>query len=108
MGYRIFGTGWAGMYQRMGEAPLQVWYLRWRHESAYSPLRVYYRLRNFVALCKLDFIDLRWKVRNAWFCLGIVYAHTFFSNQQNSKYFLSAVKGVWHGLTNRMGPYRER
>lgn len=90
-----------------GEAPLRVWYLRWRYESAYSPLRVYYRLRNFVALWKLNFIDFRWKVRNTWYWLGIVYAHTFYSKQQNSKYFLFAIKGVWHGLRNRMGPYKE-
>ncbi|MBL0354505.1 MAG: glycosyltransferase family 2 protein [Dechloromonas sp.] len=106
-GYHLFGTGWATMYQRMGEAPLRVWYLRWRYESAYSPLRVYYRLRNFVALWKLNFIDFRWKVRNTWYWLGIVYAHTFYSKQQNSKYFLFAIKGVWHGLRNRMGPYKE-
>jgi len=28
MGYRLFGTGWATMYQRLGEAKLRVWYLR--------------------------------------------------------------------------------
>lgn len=105
-GYHLFGSGWAKMYQRMGEARLRVWYLGWRYESAYGPIRVYYRLRNFVALCKLDFVDFRWKVRNAWFSLGIVYSHAFFSKQQNFRYFLFAIKGIWHGLRNRMGPYQ--
>ncbi len=104
-GYRLFGSGWATMYQRMGEARLRVWYLRWRYESAYSPLRIYYRLRNFVALWKLDFVSWRWKVRSTWYWLGIVYAHTFFSSQNKLKNFACAVRGVWHGLTNRMGPY---
>lgn len=106
-GYRLFGSGWATMYQRMGDARLRVWYLRWRYESAYSPLRIFYRLRNFVALWKLDFIDFRWKVRSTWYWVGIVYAHTFYSKQQNLKYLLFSIKGVWHGLRNRMGPYRE-
>lgn len=104
-GYHLFGTGWAKMYQRMGEARLRVWYMRWRYESAYSPLRIYYRLRNFVALWKLDFVSLSWKVRSTWYCLGIVYAHTFYSRQDKLKNFAYAAKGVWHGLTNRMGPY---
>ena len=107
MGYRIFGTGWATMYQRLGEAKLRVWYLRWRYESEYSPIRSYYRLRNLVALWKLDFIDWRWKVRNTWYGLGVVYTHTFFAKKQNAKHLLMAAKGVWHGLTNRMGPYKE-
>lgn len=104
-GYRLFGSGRATMYQRMGEARLRVWYLGWRYESAYSPLRIYYRIRNFVALCKLDFVDWRWKVRSTWYLLGIVYAHTFFSCQNKLKNFLYAIKGVLHGLTNRMGPF---
>jgi rhamnosyltransferase len=107
MGYRLFGTGWAAMYQRLGEAKLRVWYLRWRYESEYSPIRSYYRLRNLVALWKLDFIDWRWKVRNVWYGLGVVYTHTFFSKKNKAEHFFMAVKGVWHGLTNRMGPYRQ-
>jgi rhamnosyltransferase len=93
------------MYQRMGEARLRVWYLGWRYESAYSPLRIYYRLRNFIALWKLDFVGWRWKVRSTWYWIGIVYAHTFFSSQNKFKNLAYAAKGVWHGLTNRMGPY---
>ena len=106
-GYRLFGTGWATMCQRMGEARLRVWYLRWRYESEYGPIRIYYRLRNFVALWKLDFIDFRWKVRSTWYWLRIVLAHIFFAKKKNAEHFIMAVKGVWHGLTNRMGPYRQ-
>jgi rhamnosyltransferase len=101
-GYRLFGTGWATMYQRMGEARLRIWYLRWRYESAYSPLRIYYRLRNFVALLKLDFIDWRWKIRSSWYCLGLLYSHVIFGSSplETMKMFF---KGVWHGLRNEMG-----
>lgn len=101
-GYRLFGTGWATMSQRMGEAPLRVWCLRWRNESAYSPLRIYYRLRNFVAMLKLDYIDWRWKLRSSWYHLGLLYSHVFFGPrplETLKMYFM----GVWHGLRGKMG-----
>lgn len=102
-GYRLFGTGWAAMHQRMGDARLKVWFLGWRFESAYSPTRIYYRLRNFVALLKLDFIDWRWKMRSCWYHLGLLYSHVFFGPRpfRTAKMFF---KGIMDGLRNRMGP----
>jgi rhamnosyltransferase len=103
-GYYLFGTGYATMYQRMGESHLRVWYLCWRNESAYSPLRIYYRLRNFTALCRLEYIDWRWKLRSSWYSAGIVYTHVFFgANRLES--LKMALKGVWHGLRDKMGQY---
>jgi rhamnosyltransferase len=102
-GYRLFGTGWATMCQRMGEAQLRVWCLRWRHESAYRPLRIYYRLRNFVAMLKLDYIDWRWKLRSSWYHLGLLYSHLFFGDRPAETVKMFS-KGVWHGLRNKMGP----
>jgi rhamnosyltransferase len=104
-GYRLFGTGWASMYQRMGESHMRVWYLRWRYESAYSPLRIYYRWRNFIALLKLDYIDWRWKVRSTWYWLGIVYAHVVFGAHKLDSFKMS-LRGIWHGIRGRLGPYR--
>lgn len=103
MGYRLFGTGWAAMYQRMGDARLKVWFLSWRFESAYSPTRIYYRMRNFVALLKLDFIDWRWKLRSCWYHLGLLYSHVFFGPRpfRTARMFF---KGIMDGLRNRMGP----
>lgn len=106
-GYSVFGTGWATMFQRLGEARIRVWYLRWRYESEYSPLRTYYRLRNLIALWKLGYISWRWKVRNTWYGLGVVYTHTLFSKKNNVEHFFMAAKGVWHGLTNQMGRYKD-
>jgi rhamnosyltransferase len=104
MGYHLFGTGYATMYQRMGESHLRVWYFRWRNESAYSPLRIYYRLRNFVALCRLEYIDWRWKLRSSWYWAGIVYTHVFFGANRLGALKM-ALKGVWHGLCEKMGQY---
>lgn len=105
-GYRVFGSYRARMYQRMGEDNLDVWFLRWRKETAYKPLRIYYRIRNFIALWKSPFIDWRWKVRSSWYSLGVVYAHFFFS-----KYSLETLKmaslGLWDGIWGKMGCYRQ-
>lgn len=102
-GYRLFGTGWARMYQRMGEESFRVWYLRWRNESFYSPLRIYYQSRNSVALWKEGSVCLRWRLRNSWYVLGVVYAHFFFGKKNRMRSFFYAVKGLWHGLRGEMG-----
>jgi rhamnosyltransferase len=106
-GYRLIGTGWATMYHRMGEAQLRVWYLRWRNESFYSPGRIYYRFRNFVALLKLDFIDWRWKIRSSWYHLGLLYSHIVFgdSSRETVRMFF---RGMSDGLGNKMGPASDR
>lgn len=106
-GYKLFGTGWAKMQQRMGGEKFNAWCFRWRLENEYDPLRIYYRLRNFVALVKLNYVDWRWKVRGAVYWSYIVYAHAFYSKRQPIKCFLFAVKGVAHGYLGRMGPYRD-
>lgn len=106
-GYALFGVGAAVMFHRMGDQALRVWYLRWRQESAYSPVRVYYRIRNFVALCRLPFIAWRWKLRNGWYILGVVYTQTVFGQQRLAALRMAA-RGLWDGLRGRMGPWRGR
>ncbi|MBN1472366.1 MAG: glycosyltransferase family 2 protein [Syntrophaceae bacterium] len=105
-GYHLFGTIWAMMYHRMGDGRLRLWYLYWRYANSYSPLRIYYQVRNFIALCKLDYIDWRWKVRFGWYCLGVVYSHSIFSSQRLESLEMTAM-GVWHGLIGKMGRYPE-
>lgn len=101
-GYKLFGTGSATMFHSMGEASLRVWYLGWRNESAYSPLRLYYRIRNYLALCKLDYIDWRWKLRSGWYSLGLVYTHVFFGDQPMQSLKMIG-KGIIHGVIGSMG-----
>jgi len=105
-GYELFGVHGAAMFHNMGEAALRVWYLGWRRESAYGPLRVYYRIRNFVALCHMSEILTRWKVRNAWYCLGFVYSQAVYGHQRLATLHMAA-RGLWDGLLGRMGPWRE-
>lgn len=104
-GYSLFGVAAAVMYHTMGEHALRVWYFGWRQESAYSPVRVYYRIRNFVALCRMPIIRPRWKLRNAWYWLGFTYSQTVFGKQRLACLKM-ALRGLWDGLRGRMGPWR--
>jgi rhamnosyltransferase len=105
-GLKLFGTWHATMAHRMGDDELRVWYFGWRRESAYSPLRVYYRTRNFIALCRLPFMPVRWKWRNGWYCAGVVYSQAVFG-QHRSAALRMALRGVWDGLRGRLGPFHE-
>lgn len=104
LGFRIFGVAAARMYQRLGEDRVRVWYRYWRYESEYSPVRTYYRIRNLIALWRLSHIDWRWKLRNTWYGLGVIYTHVFFAKKERLKHLRYALLGAWHGLLNRMGP----
>ena len=103
-GYRIFGAFHAQMFQRMGDDRLKVWYFRWRYESAYSALRMYYRLRNFTILWKLNYVGWRWKVRASWYWLGFCYAQVVFGRDRANTLKMS-ILGVWDGLRGKMGKY---
>jgi rhamnosyltransferase len=102
--YQLFGTALARMHQRLGDGEVKVWYFGWRYVSLYSPLRVYYQVRNYVAMCRLDYVDWKWKLRKGWFTLGIFYSQGFFGKMRG-KVFLMGFLGLWHGIVNRMGRY---
>jgi len=103
-GWRVFGTSLARMNHTMGDSDLDVWYFGWRKETNYSPLRVYYQVRNYVALCREKGIEFRWKIRNGWYTFGVVYSQVFFG-KYGSKALRMALRGLWDGLRNRMGRY---
>ena len=102
--YQLFGTGRAHMSQRLGDGEVKVWYFGWRYISLYSPLRVYYQVRNYVAMCRLDYVDWKWKLRKGWFTLGIFYSQSLFGKMRGKAFFMGLL-GLWHGLVNRMGKY---
>jgi rhamnosyltransferase len=103
-GWELYGTSNATMFHRMGDDFLRVWYFGWRRESAYSPLRMYYRIRNFVVLCRSAAIPWRWKLRNGWYWLGFVYSHVVFGPQKAGSLVMAA-RGLWDGIRGRMGQY---
>ena len=104
-GYALFGVGAAVMFHSMGDHMLRSWRLGWRNESAYSPVRVYYRIRNFVALCRMPGIRRRWKLRSAAYWVYFVYTQTVFGQQRLAALRMAA-RGLRDGLRGRMGPWR--
>ena len=101
-GLHLFGTSHAVLHHRLGEGAFKVWYLRWRSFGGYSPLRLYYRFRNFIALCKMRHVPISWKIRAGWYWLGNAYAFIVFSPNKwaNAR---AIATGIWHGLRGRMG-----
>ena len=91
-GYDIYGTGHAILNHRMGDDEFDVWYFGWRKMSKYSPLRLYYRFRNFVYLLKLPHVPAGWKLRASWYWLGNLYAYTVYSDAR-----VAAIRAIARG-----------
>ncbi|MDO1527786.1 glycosyltransferase family 2 protein [Fulvimonas sp. R45] len=106
-GWRIYGTCLAKMTHDMGDAALRVWLFGWRNEMDYSPERVYYRVRNFVALYRMPHIEFRFKIRHARFFLGDIYSQVFFGTQRR-KALRMTLKGLRDGINGHLGPYPSR
>lgn len=102
-GFALFGTGQATMFHSMGERSMRVWYFGWRKESAYPAPRIYYRIRNFTALCFSKSIPTRWKIRSSWYYLGLIYSHVFYGDTRIAALRMTA-RGLWDGVRGRMGP----
>jgi len=104
-GYELFGTGYAILQHRLGDGYIRVWYFGWQNISQYSPLRLYYRFRNFVFLLKLSYIPLAWKIRASWYWLGFLYSHIIFSSNRLNN-LLAVARGVWDGIIGTTGSYK--
>ena len=101
-GYTLFGTSRARMNHHLGDDTFPVWYLRWRPFSSYSPLRLYYRFRNFILLMKCGYVPWRWKLRASWYWLGNLYAYSLFSPRRvENLRFIG--RGLLDGLLGRGG-----
>ncbi len=103
-GWRLFGTGWATMQHRMGDASLRVWYFGWFKANAYSPRRVYYQVRNLVRLHFLGYTGVRWRLRNVWSILGVFYFHVFYGAERR-ECLRMWFRGLLDGLRGRMGAF---
>lgn len=102
-GFKLYGSSYATMFQRMGDAHLRVWFFGWRNETAYSPSRTYYQVRNFIALCRAPYISLRWKVRNGWYTFGVTYGQIVFGHEKMASWTM-ALRGLRDGVCSKMGP----
>lgn len=102
-GFAVYGTSLVRLNHRLGDGRFNVWFFGWRAQSVYSPVRLYYRFRNFVLLCRLGHVPMRWKIRAGWYWLGNLYAHLIFGPKRKES-ALMILKGIADGLRRRGGP----
>jgi rhamnosyltransferase len=105
-GYSLFGTACTRLNHRLGDDQFLVWAFGWRPYTAYSPVRLYYRFRNFVLLFRLRHVALRWKLRAFWYWLGNAYAYLIFSPRRAENLRMIA-KGLRDGLMGRSGRIKQ-
>lgn len=103
MGFKLYGTSAVRLNHRLGDSLMRIWLFGWRKCNEYSSTRLYYRLRNFVLLCKLPYISTRWKIRSSLYWMLSVYGHLLFSPSGRS-HFRMIVRGLRDGLHGRSGP----
>lgn len=103
LGFKLYGTSSVRLNHRLGDNPLRIWLFGWRRCNEYSSTRLYYRLRNFVLLCKLPYISTPWKFRASLYWMLSAYGHLLFSpsRRRNSQMI---VRGLRDGLRGRSGP----
>lgn len=105
-GWRLFGVGDARLEHRLGEGSFRVWYMKWRWFNDCSPPRMYYRVRNFLFLCRQSYVPLRWKIRAGWNWIGNVYAYCVYSPQR-FQHLRWMAKGAFDGLRGKVGSLPE-
>lgn len=104
-GYLLYGTAWATMVHRMGDATLRFWFLGWIKGNVHSPLRIYYQIRNLVRLQFNGYRGIRWRIRIIWSFSAIFYCHVFYGSARRTSLRM-ALRGLYDGLRGRMGEYR--
>lgn len=105
LGFHNFGTAQTRLTHHLGDAPFRVWYFGWHRHSEYSPMRLYYRFRNFVLLCRLPHVPLSWAMRASRYWLADAYAHCVFARQRWASARAIAL-ALWDGVLGRGGPLR--
>lgn len=105
LGFHNFGTAQTRLTHHLGDASFRVWYFGWREHSEYSPVRLYYRFRNFVLVCRLPHVPLRWTMRASWYWLGNAFAHCLFARARGTN-TRAIARGLWDGVLGRSGPLR--
>ena len=104
-GMRIYGTSTVYLSHRLGDSSFRIWLLGWKPYNLYSPLRLYYRFRNYVLMIQLPDVPLRWSLRSSWYWLGNVYAYLFFAPSRLSN-MKAIFWGVFDGIRRRSGACR--
>jgi rhamnosyltransferase len=95
-GYQLYGVPAAVMHHSVGDKSVKVW---GKNLPIHSPLRRYYRTRNFVHLIKNADSPLPWKIKELMLApvksgIGLVLT------EDRSQHFLELVRGLRDGITS--------
>ena len=99
LGYRSFGVCNAMMVHALGEKPLVFLGLKFLN---HNPLRHYYIFRNAVWLMFKKYTPLGWRLRLARVIFVRYLLYPLYVTPRLT-YLKMMTKGLWHGLTGRMG-----
>ncbi len=106
-GWALIGVPVALLNHQLGEQRMPApWWLRWTgraHLIHHPPVRLYYIMRNRLALQRLPHVPLAWKLQDLlrlpWrFLLGLQ------SAQSKPEAFRAMTQGLWHAVIGRSGP----
>ena len=98
-GFLSFGACGAGMAHDLGDEPFVFFGKKYPHHSA---LRHYYHFRNAVWMYRQPWLPVHWKLADGWRLLLKYGFYTLFAKPRHQHWWMMT-KGVWHGLTDRMG-----
>lgn len=101
-GFQSYGVCGARMQHDLGDEPISFF---GRKIPNHSPLRHYYHFRNAIRLyCEGD-LPWTWKVADAWRLVLKYAAYTCLAKPRHEHFRMMSL-GILHGLTGRMGKYR--
>lgn len=98
-GFQSFGACAALMKHDLGDDPFVFFGKRYPN---HSPLRHYYHFRNATWMYRQGWLPLHWKLADGWRLLLKYGFYTLFAKPRHKHWWMMS-KGVWHGLTGRMG-----
>lgn len=98
-GFQSFGVCAAMMSHDLGDEPFVFFGNKYPHHSA---LRHYYHFRNAIWMYCQDWPPLHWKLADG-LRLFLKYGFYTLFAKPRYKHWWMMTKGVWHGLTGRMG-----
>lgn len=98
-GFLSFGACGALMAHDLGDEPFDFFGKKFPHHSA---LRHYYHFRNAVWMYRQSWLPAHWKFADGWRLFLKYGFYTLFAKPRHQHWWMMT-KGVWHGLTGRMG-----
>ncbi len=104
-GWSLFGVCNAVLDHALGERAIRIWVGRMRSLYVHSPERLYYNVRNAVALTKLDSTPMRWMLAELPRLCGLTLVYVGFVSPRLG-YLSMILRAVRDGLAGRMGPFK--